>query len=248
MKTTTTTKRKQATTTASKRNRKQAQPAPAVIADTANPAEIITAENVQSLGERIAVRALKTYYQKSGEPFIYTLYCGIVADITEHKKAGAPLSDGYDIAQTASAFLCEYIGKTVQDTTTDGQTDKDGQPVSILRACFRAVNRYIKGERRHDFKRVYVDEVDTKTGETLYYEIPDGYDLPTVTDYKQVAETIEALNLTARQAQILRYRLRGYSVHQIADKMSIHRKTLQEHIKAIQRKYTTHKQAQPAHV
>lgn len=225
MKTTTTTKRKQPTT-----------------------AEIITAENVQSLGERIAVRALKTYYQKSGQPFIYTLYCGIVADITEHKKSGAPLSDGYDVAQTASAFLCEYIGKTLQDTTADGQSDKDGNPVTIFLACFRAVNRYIKGERQHNFKRVYVDEVDTKTGETLYYEIPDGWDLPTVTDYKQVTETIKALNLTARQAQVLRYRFRGYSVHQIADKMSIHRKTLQEHIKAIQRKYTTHKQAQPANV
>lgn len=246
MKTTTTTKRKQATTTASKRNRKQTQTAPAVVTDTASPAEIITAENVQTMGERIAIRALKTCYQKGGQPFIYSLYCGIVADITENKKAGAPLSDGYDIAQTASAFLCEHIGKTLQDTTTDGQTDKDGKPITILRACFRAVNRYIMGERQHDYKRVYVDEIDTKTGETLYYEIPDGYDLPTVNDYKQVTATIKVLNLTARQAQILRYRLRGFSVHQIADKMSIHRKTLQEHIKAIQRKYTAHKQAQTA--
>lgn len=230
--------------TASKRNRKQTPPAP--IADTANPAEIITADNVQTMGERIAIRALKTCYQKGGQPFIYSLYCGLVADITENKKTGAPLSDGYDIAQTASAFLCEHIGKTLQDTTTDGQTDKDGKPITILRACFRAVNRYIMGERQHDYKRVYVDEIDTKTGETLYYEIPDGYDLPTVNDYKQVTATIKALNLTARQAQILRYRLRGFSVHQIADKMSIHRKTLQEHLQAIQRKYTTYKQAQPA--
>ena len=152
---TTNTNRKQATTNASKQTkpaskRKQAQPAPAVIVDTANPAEIITADNVQTMGERIAVRALKTCYQKGGQPFIYALYCGLVADITENKKAGLPLSDGYDIAQTASAFLCEYIGKTLQDTTTDGQTDKDGQPVTILRACFRAVNRYIMGESQHD--------------------------------------------------------------------------------------------------
>ena len=211
-----------------------------------NTAEIITAENVQTMGECIAVRALKTCYQKGGQPFIYSLYCGLVADITENKKTGAPLSDGYDIAQTASAFLCEHIGKTLQDTTTDGQTDKNGKPVTILRACFCAVNSYIMSERQHDYERVYVDEIDTKTGETLYYEIPDGYDLPTVNDYKQVTETIKALNLTARQAQILRYRLRGFSVHQIADKMSIHRKTLQEHIKAIQRKYTAYKQAQTA--
>lgn len=161
---TTNTNRKQATTKA----RKQTKPAP--IADTASPAEIITADNVQTMGERIAVRALKTCYQKGGQPFIYALYCGLVADITENKKTGAPLSDGYDIAQTASAYLCEYIGKTLQDKTTDGQTDKDGQPVTILRACFRAVNRYIMGERQHDYKRVYVDEID-ENGATLYYEI-----------------------------------------------------------------------------
>lgn len=226
-------------------NRKQAQPAPAVIADTATPAEIITADNVQTMGERIAVRALKTCYQKGGQPFIYALYCGLIADITENKKTGAPLSDGYDIAQTASAFLCDYIGKTLQDTTTDGQTDKDGQPVSILRACFRAVNRYIMGERQHDFKRVYVDDID-ENGATLYYEIPAEWDTPTATDYKHITAVIKALNLTSRQAQILRYRLSGKSIHQIADILKIHRKTLQEHIQALQRKYTAYKQAQTA--
>lgn len=247
---TTNTNRKQATTNASKQTkpaskRKQAQPAPAVIVDTANPAEIITADNVQTMGERIAVRALKTCYQKGGQPFIYALYCGLVADITENKKAGLPLSDGYDIAQTASAFLCEYIGKTLQDTTTDGQTDKDGQPVTILRACFRAVNRYIMGERQHDYKRVYVDDVD-ENGATLYYEIPAEWDTPTATDYKHITAVIKALNLTSRQAQILRYRLSGKSIHQIADILKIHRKTLQEHMQALQRKYTAYKQAQTA--
>ena len=231
---TTNTNRKQATTKA----RKQTKPAP--IADTASPAEIITADNVQTMGERIAVRALKTCYQKGGQPFIYALYCGLVADITENKKTGAPLSDGYDIAQTASAYLCEYIGKTLQDTTTDGQTDKDGQPVTILRACFRAVNRYIMGERQHDYKRVYVDEID-ENGATLYYEIPAEWDTPTATDYKHITAVIKALNLTSRQAQILRYRLSGKSIHQIADILKTHRKTLQQHMQALQRKYTAYK-------
>ena len=231
---TTNTNRKQATTKA----RKQTKPAP--IADTASPAEIITADNVQTMGERIAARALKTCYQKGGQPFIYALYCGLVADITENKKTGAPLSDGYDIAQTASAYLCEYIGKTLQDKTTDGQTDKDGQPVTILRACFRAVNRYIMGERQHDYKRVYVDEID-ENGATLYYEIPAEWDTPTATDYKHITAVIKALNLTSRQAQILRYRLSGKSIHQIADILKIHRKTLQEHMQALQRKYTAYK-------
>ena len=241
---TTNTNRKQATTnaskqtkpaTASKRNRKQAQPAPAVIADTATPAEIITADNVQTMGERIAVRALKTCYQKGGQPFIYTLYCGLIADITENKKTGAPLSDGYDIAQTACAYLCEYIGKGLHDKTTDGQTDKDGQPVSILRACFRAVNRYIMGERQHDFNRVYVDDID-ENGATLYYEIPAEWDIPTATDYKRVADLIGQLDLPQRQKQVLRYRLRGLSVNATAQKMGVTKQAVQNLLRKVQAK------------
>ena len=196
---------------------------------------IITAENVQTIGERIAIRALKTCYQKGGQPFIYSLYCGIVADITENKKTGAPLSDGYDIAQTASAYLCEYIGKGLHDKTADGQTDKDGNPVDVLRGCFRAVNRYIIGERQREYKRVYVDEID-ENGATLYYEIPAEWDTPTATDYKHITAVIKALNLTSRQAQILRYRLRGLSVNATAQKMGVTRQAVQNLLRKVQAK------------
>lgn len=228
-------KRNQTPATASKRNRKQAQPAPAVIADTANPAEIITADNVQTMGERIAVRALKTCYQKGGQPFIYALYCGLVADITENKKTGAPLSDGYDIAQTASAFLCEYIGKTLQDATTDGQTDKDGNPVTILRACFRAVNRYIMGERQHEYKRLYVDEIDEK-GNALYYEIPEFWDLPTATDYKTVTAKIAEMKLSMNEKRVLIYRLRGVSLEGIARIIGADRRNVTTYLQRIRTK------------
>lgn len=200
-----------------------------------NTAEKITAENVQRLSECIAVRALKTCYQKGGQPFIYSLYCGLVADITENKKTGAPLSDGYDIAQTASAFLCEHIGKTLQDTTTDGQTDKDGKPVTILRACFRAVNRYIMGERQHDYKRVYVDEID-ENGNTLYYEIPESWDMPTAADYKTVTAKIAEMGLSMNEKKFLTYRLRGYSLEKIAPIMGVKRDTLNAYRKRIKAK------------
>lgn len=207
---------------------KTAKTTPATLAPvqaTTAPADVITADNVQTIGERIAVRALKTCYQKGGQPFIHSLYCGLIADITENKNTGAPLSDGYDIAQTASAFLCGYIGQTLQDKTTDGQTDKDGNPVSVLRACFRAVNRYIMGERQREYKRAYVDETDEK-GDALYYEIPDEWDIPTATDYKRVNELITALKLSANEKRFLSYRLRGYSLDVIAHKMGVKRDTL----------------------
>lgn len=227
---------------------------------------IITADNVTAYGERIAVRALKTcitsgkgYTAESAKKarengkninasgnfnFIHGLYTGLIADITARKNDTArPLSDGYDIAQTATAFLCDYIGKNINDPADTDEKNKDGTPASILRACFRAVNRYIMGERQREYKRAYVDEQD-ENGNTLFYEIPDLWDTPTATDFKRVKQVIDALNLTAKQAQILGYRLRGLSVHQIAEKLKIHRKTLQEHIKATRAKYTKYTKAQ----
>lgn len=237
---------------------------PATLAPVqASNAERITADNVQTMGERIAVRALKTCYQKGGQPFIHALYCGLIRDITEIKKgipqrikadskgnyteiacAVGSFSDGYDVAQIACAYLCECAeirqdnpngnGKTLQDLTTDGQTDKDGNPVTILRACFRAVNRYIMGERQREYKRAYVDEIDEK-GNALYYEIPDEWDIPTATDYKRVNELITALKLSQNEKRFLSYRLRGYSLDAIAQKMGIARgnvNTCRQRIKA----------------
>lgn len=200
-----------------------------------NNAEIITAENVQTMGERIAVRALKTCYQKGGQPFIYTLYCGLIADITENKKTGAPLSDGYDIAQTACAYLCEYIGKTLQDTTTDGQTDKDGNPVDVLRGCFRAVNHYIMGERQREYKRAYIDDLD-ENGNALIYEIPAFWDMPTATDYKTVTAKIAEMGLSMNEKKFLTYRLRGYSLEKIAPIMGVKRDTLNVYRKRLKDK------------
>ena len=220
---------------------------------------IITADNVTAYGERIAVRALKTcitsgkgYTAESAKKarengkninasgnfnFIYGLYTGLIADITARKNDTArPLSDGYDIAQTATAFLCDYIGKNINDPADTDEKNKDGTPASILRACFRAVNRYIMGERQREYKRVYVDEIDEKTGETLYYEIPEFYDIPTATDYKRVADLIGQLDLPQRQEQVLRYRLRGLSVNATAQKMGITKQAVQNLMRKLQAK------------
>lgn len=200
-----------------------------------NNAEKITAENVQLIGERIAIRAIKTCYQKGGQPFIYSLYCNLITDITENKQTGAPLSDGYDIAHEATAFLCGYIGKALQDFTTDGQKDKDGNPATILRACFRAVNRYIMSERQREYKRAYVDETDEK-GNAIYYELPDFWDIPTATDYKTVTEKIVKMGLSMNEKRFLTYRLRGYSLDVIAQKMGVKRDTLNTYRKRLKDK------------
>lgn len=195
---------------------------------------IITARNVQTIGERIAIKALKTIYQRSGENTIKTLYNGLCADINARKQNYLqPLSDGYDIAQTATAFLCAYIGKTLQTNADNGETNKDGNPVDVLRACFRAVNRYIMGHRQREYKSIYIDNPDT--GELL--QVPFEWDTPTYNDFLTVDNTINALNLTVRQKQILSYRLRGKSLHEIARILCVSRTAIQKTIGQIRTKY-----------
>ena len=196
---------------------------------------LITADNVQTLGEIVAVRALKTNYQKSGMPFIYSLYCGLIADITENKKTGAPLSDGYDIAQTACAFLCAHIGEMTTDKMTDGQTDKNGNPVDIWRACFRAVNQYINGEKQREYKRAYVDEID-ENGERLFYEIPEFWDMPTATDYKAVTAKIAEMKLSMNEKRVLTYRLRGVSLEGIAHIIGADKRNVTTYLQRIRAK------------
>lgn len=186
---------------------------------------IITQDNILSLGERISVRALKTCIAKSGQPFMYDLYNNLIADITHNIIANEPLTDAYDIVQTACLHLCKYIGKGVIDNTTDGQTDKDGKPITILRATFRAVNKYIMGERAHEYKRVYVDDVDA-SGNILYYTIPDGWDMPTATDYKKVCGLIEKMGLSANEKKVLYYRLRGIATCTIAEYMGVKKQNI----------------------
>mgnify|MGYP001110214475 FL=1 len=198
-------------------------------------AEIITAENVQSLGERFAIKALKTYYQKSGMPFVYSLYCGLIADITENKKTGAPLSDGYDVVQTACAVLCAYIGKRLDDTSADGQTDKNGNPITIKTAVFRAVSEYVNGERQREYKRAYIDDLD-ENGNALIYEIPAFWDMPTATDYKTVTAKIAEMGLSMNEKKFLTYRLRGYSLEKIAPIMGVKRDTLNVYRKRLKDK------------
>lgn len=233
------------------------KPLPTVEKDKAtpqHPATIITADNVELLSEIIALRALKTNYAKSGMPFMYDLYCGLVKDINENKKTAKPFSDGYDIASEIKLYLLHNIGKKTTDENTDGEKNKDGTTADIWRTAFRVANRYIIGERQKNYKCVYVDEID-ENGNRLYYEIPQQWDVDTIHDYKTITAIIKQLKLTDTEKKILYYRLRGVAVDDtrkgkngqptqktatstrtIAEKIGISNIAVYKHLKNIQQK------------
>lgn len=237
-------------------------------------AEIITAENVERMSEQIALKALKTVIASgkgltaeqaeklreqgkdiaSGGNFsvMYKIYCGLIHDITTAKNTLENFSDGKDIAQEIAVILWTYNGKPL-DYLTDEKND-NGERLTVLRLAFKTANRYIMGERKRIYKTAYIDEIN-ENGECVYHEIPQEWDIPTITDYKTITAIIKQLKLTDTEKKILYYRLRGVAVDDtkkgkngqltqktatsmrtIAEKIGISHKTVIKHLKNIQRK------------
>ena len=204
-------------------------PAPAI-----DCGEVITADNVQSIAERVAIRAIKTAYAASGADFMRRLYADTCGDVCQRRADyRSPLSDGYDVVQECAAVLSAHIGLRLHDTAGTGEVDKAGKPIDVLRATFRAAARYIARQKRRAYKYAYIIDNAAACG----YVPALQYGITTAADYERVREIIRAMGLTITQRQVLLLRLRGLSIHAIAEKTRRHRKTVQEILEAIQKKY-----------
>lgn len=204
-------------------------PAPAI-----DRGEVITADNVQSIAERVAMRALKTAYAASGNGYVRILHASLCADVFDRKQdPRAVLSDGYDIAQEAAAVLWAHMGLHLHDPARTGEVDKTGKPIDVLRATFRAVTRYINAQRQRVYKQAYLQDEAAACG----YIPAHPFGFTSANDYKRALAIIAAMKLAPRQRQVLAARLRGLSIHAIAEKYKLHRSTVQECLRAIGKKY-----------
>ena len=67
----------------------------------------ITEENVQHIGECIALSAIKKMMRFAHRPRSQDkLYTGLVEDIYHNKGNNTTFSDGYDLASEVICFLC----------------------------------------------------------------------------------------------------------------------------------------------
>lgn len=84
---------------------------------------VISAENVQRLGEVIALCAIKTIIVRGGKN-LHNLYKGLLKDINRANDDMSRYSDGYDIAQEAMLFLCHICAKDLTTFTTPKRAEK----------------------------------------------------------------------------------------------------------------------------
>ena len=187
---------------------------------------VISAENMQKMGEVIALTCIKTVIIRSGKDLHY-LYKGLLRDMNRSKDDYSPFSNAYDIAQEAMLFLCQHIGEKL----SDDYTTKYGKVVTIKSACYRCADNYFKKQyTRHIANTISLDERLTAESETIL-------DDEQKNDYIAVDGLISKMKLTAAEYETLSILMAGFTMLQIGRILNVNRSTIWRRQNSIRKKY-----------
>lgn len=187
---------------------------------------VISAENIQKMGEIIALTCIKTVIVRASKELNH-LYVRLIDDINHSKNSTRPFSDAYDIAQEAMLFLCEHIGEKLGDD----YTTKYGKTITIRSACFRHTDRYLnKQYTAHITHTISLDERITAEPETIL-------DDEQKNDYTVVDGLIAKMKLTAAEYETLSILMAGFTMLQIGRILNVNRTTIWRRKMSLQRKY-----------
>lgn len=189
--------------------------------------ETISFENVQLMSEMITLKTLRGRYAYSRQSLDW-LYVGLVKDLNRGNDASHVFSDAYDFVQTAVCFLCEFIGKSLNDV----YTVKNGKVITIKYAAYSLVGRHIDRMRRHIARHCDLDSTDAQN---ISVEI-DHYQEK---DYTEVDNKIERLGLKPRDRVVLDCYMAGMTCNEIAEFLDISRITVWRRRTRAQVKYKT---------
>lgn len=164
--------------------------------------------------------------------FAWELYIDAILGINRKIDSNYIVGDGYALVQDCCMFLTQFIGKKLSDEF-DGSTTKNGEKVTIMRACFYFINNKIYSQKQRVYKHCYIDDYEH---EHEPIAIRDKYDLNNVREVESTENIIAMLELTAKQWEVLNARLQGLSHSQIADKFGFSRPAVVKHLKLIQDK------------
>lgn len=187
---------------------------------------VISAENVQKMGEVIALTCIKTVIVRSGKDLHY-LYKGLLRDMNRSKDDYSPFSNAYDIAQEAMLFLCQHIGEKLGDN----YTTKYGKVVTVKSACYRCADNYLQKQyTRHIANTISLDErITSEPAKTLDDEQKN--------DYTAFDSLISKMHLTAVEYETLSILMAGFTMLQIGQILNVNRTTIWRRRMSLQRKY-----------
>ncbi len=187
---------------------------------------VISAENIQKMGEVIALTCIKTVMFRSGKD-LRCLYNGLLHDMNRAKDDYSPFSNAYDIAQEAMLFLCQHIGEKLGDD----YTTKYGKVVTIKSACYRCADNYLQKQyTRHLTNTVSLDERITAEPETIL-------DDEQKNDYTVVDGLIAKMKLTIAEYETLCAYMAGLTYLDVTRLLNVNRTTIWRRRMSLQRKY-----------
>lgn len=187
---------------------------------------VISAENIQKIGEVIALTCIKTVIVRSGKDLHY-LYRGLLRDMNRSKDDYSPFSNAYDIAQEAMLFLCQHIGEKLGDN----YITKYGKTTTIRSACFRCADNYLEKQyTRHIMNTIRLDERITSESEATL-------DDEQKNDYTVVDGLIAKMKLAAVEYDTLCAYMAGLTYLEVTRLLNVNRTTIWRRKMSLQRKY-----------
>lgn len=187
---------------------------------------VISAENVQRMGEVIALCVVKTVMVRGGKD-LHNLYKGLLRDINRSNDATICYSDGYDIAQEAMLFLCQHMGKRLDDV----YYTKTGRKITIKQACFSVADRYLA----KNFVSPMLNTTSLK--EQITTEPETILDDEQKNDYTAFDGLISKMKLTAVEYETLSTLMAGFTMLQIGKILNVNRTTIWRRQNSIRKKY-----------
>lgn len=176
---------------------------------------VISTENIQKMGEVIALTCIKTVIVRSGKDLHY-LYKGLLRDMNRSKEDNSPFSNAYDIAQEAMLFLCQHIGEKLGDNCIT----KYGKTTTIRSACYRCADNYLQKQyTRYLANTVSLDERITAESETTLDEEQKN-------DYTVVDGLISKMKLTAAEYETLCAYMAGLTYLEVTRHLNVNRTTI----------------------
>ena len=116
----------------------------------------ITENNVQHIGECIALSAIKKMMRFARHPrSLDKLYTGLVEDIYGNQGYNTTFSDGYDLASEVICFIWHYISHNLDDLACQ---NRKGELLTVRFACYRHALRYIEKEYLSGYKTISIEE------------------------------------------------------------------------------------------
>ena len=187
---------------------------------------VISAENVQRMGEVIALCAIKTVIVRGGKD-LHNLYKGLLRDINRSENDMSRYSDGYEIAQEAMLFLCRHMGKRLDDV----YVTKTGRKTTIKQACFSVADRYLA----KNFVSPMLNT--TSLNEQIITEPETILDDEQKNDYTAFDGLVAKMELTAVEYETLSIIMPGFTMLQIGKILNVNRTTIWRRQNSIRKKY-----------